>query len=78
MAGAPGKEPVMNTDLLLSRGSGPCGAGWSVLGQPGTLREPGTAREPGPKTSPLFSTKLGLGPQEKEADGKQILQVGQG
>ena len=26
---------------------------------------------------PLFSTKLGLGPQEEEAEGQQILQVGQ-
>ena len=30
-----------------------------------------------PSPAPLFSTKLGLGMQEEEARGKQILQVGQ-
>lgn len=29
-----------------------------------------------PAPAPLFSTKLGLGPQEEEAGGKQILQLG--
>ena len=31
-----------------------------------------------PAQRPSFSSELGLGPQEEEADGKQILQGGQG